>query len=181
LPTAGCDYESEGAMRDALGEAPHMSLSGYSASGTGCSLECRQSCRFEAGADVARCKHAMALRGALWAPSCCSACVWTTMDSASGFATLIASGDLPLVPPLANGTLSAPVRVARIIIGRSTWGPCLICGEADPMVSYTYADRKVVRLHARLRCTLAAGARRRMILAVHSWREIHPVYEWRKE
>ena len=40
------------------------------------------------------------------------------------------------------------VRVTRVIIGRSMWGPCLICGEADPMVSYTYADRKVVRLHA---------------------------------
>src|SRR5258705_11150055 len=40
------------------------------------------------------------------------------------------------------------VRVTRVVIGRSMWGPCLICGEADPTVSYTYAARKVVRLHA---------------------------------
>jgi hypothetical protein len=24
----------------------------------------------------------------------------------------------------------------------------LICGEADPMIAYTYADGKVIRLHA---------------------------------
>jgi len=62
---------------------------------------------------------------------------------------LMASGELPPGGSLADKVLPGQaVRVTRVVIGRSMWGPCLICGEADPMVSYTYADRKVVRLHA---------------------------------
>ena len=60
---------------------------------------------------------------------------------------LMASGDLPA--PLGDKLHPGQaVRVARTVIGRSTLEPCLICGEADPMISYTYANRKVVRLHA---------------------------------
>jgi len=62
---------------------------------------------------------------------------------------LMASGELPPGGSLADKILAGQVvRVTRVVIGRSMWGPCFICGEADPMVSYTCADRKVVRLHA---------------------------------
>jgi hypothetical protein len=62
---------------------------------------------------------------------------------------LINTGELPPTPPLADTSLPGQtVRVIRIVIGRSTPYPCLICGEADPMVAYTYTDGKVVRLHA---------------------------------
>ena len=59
---------------------------------------------------------------------------------------LMASGELPPGPPLANEIL--PASLTRIIIGRLTRGACLICDESGPNVFYTYADRKVVRLHA---------------------------------
>ena len=62
---------------------------------------------------------------------------------------LMASGELPPGGSLADKILPGQVvRVTRVVIGRSMWEPCLICGEADPVVSYTYAGRKVVRLHA---------------------------------
>jgi hypothetical protein len=35
-----------------------------------------------------------------------------------------------------------------MVIGPATQGSCLICDEPKPNVSYTYADRKVIRLHA---------------------------------
>ena len=60
---------------------------------------------------------------------------------------LMTSGDLPA--PLGDKRHPGQaVRVARAVIGRSTLEPCLICGEADPMIFYTYANRKVVCLHA---------------------------------
>ena len=61
---------------------------------------------------------------------------------------LIASGDLPTVPPLESGTFSEPAGIRRIIIERSLPDPCLICGEANPTVAYTYAKGRVVCLHA---------------------------------
>jgi hypothetical protein len=62
---------------------------------------------------------------------------------------LIASGDLPPVHPLTDKTPPGQsVRVTRIVIGPSAREPCLICGEPDPLVSYTYADQRVIRLHA---------------------------------
>ena len=62
---------------------------------------------------------------------------------------LMASGELPPGGSPADKILPAQaVRVTRTAIGRSTLEPCLICGEADPMIFYTYANRKVVRLHA---------------------------------
>lgn len=56
---------------------------------------------------------------------------------------LMASGELPR-PPI---PCQLP-RLTRIIIGEVGRASCLICDEPGPDVSYTYADRKVVRLHA---------------------------------
>jgi hypothetical protein len=62
---------------------------------------------------------------------------------------LMASGELPPGPPLIDEILpSRAVRVTRIVIGRVRRSPCLIGGEPGPNFSYTYADRKVIRLHA---------------------------------
>jgi hypothetical protein len=61
---------------------------------------------------------------------------------------LIASGDLPTISPLASGSLSAPPGIRRISIERSLPDPCLICGEANPTVAYTYGNGRVVLLHA---------------------------------
>jgi hypothetical protein len=59
----------------------------------------------------------------------------------------MASGDLPA--PLGDKLHPGQaVRVTRTVIGRLTLERCLICGEADAMIFYTYANRKVVRLHA---------------------------------
>jgi len=62
---------------------------------------------------------------------------------------LMASGELPPGPPLADKILPGQVaRRTRMVIGPATQGSCLICDEPKPNVSYTYADRKVIRLHA---------------------------------
>jgi hypothetical protein len=62
---------------------------------------------------------------------------------------LMASGELPPGPPLTDKIPPAHVaRLTRTIIGEVWRGSCLICDESGPNVSYTYADRKVVRLHA---------------------------------
>jgi len=61
---------------------------------------------------------------------------------------LIASGDLPTISPLASGALSPPEGIRRISIERSLPDPCLICGEANPTVAYTYAKGGLVFLHA---------------------------------
>jgi hypothetical protein len=62
---------------------------------------------------------------------------------------LMASGELPPGPPLTDKTRLAHVaRLTRTIIGEVWRGSCLICDEPGPNVSYAYADRKVVRLHA---------------------------------
>jgi hypothetical protein len=62
---------------------------------------------------------------------------------------LMASGELPPGPPLADKILPGQVaRLTRMVIGPpATHGLCLICDEPKPNVSYTYADGKVVRLH----------------------------------
>jgi hypothetical protein len=61
----------------------------------------------------------------------------------------MASGNLPPVPPLADkAPLGNAVRVTRVVVGRPMPEPCLICGEANPTVSYTYANGKLVRIHA---------------------------------
>ena len=62
---------------------------------------------------------------------------------------LMTSGHLPPVSTLPDVILPGrAVRVRRVVIGRSTLDPCLICGEPDPMVAYIYTNRRVVRLHA---------------------------------
>ena len=62
---------------------------------------------------------------------------------------LLASGELPPGPPLPDKILPGQVaRRTRMFIGPATRGLCLICDEPKPNVSYTYADGKVIRLHA---------------------------------
>jgi hypothetical protein len=92
--------------------------------------------------------HASVLLGGLW-PSSCSSARMDHRELRTRIRLLMASGELPPGGSLADKILPAQaVRVTRVVIGQSTWGPCLICGDAAPTVSYTYADRKVVRLHA---------------------------------
>jgi len=97
---------------------------------------------------VARPNHALLLPSGLWSLSCCSG----RMDNnelRARIRQLMASGDLPPVHPLIDKTPPGQsVRVTRIVIGPSAREPCLICGEPDPLVSYTYADQRVIRLHA---------------------------------
>ena len=62
---------------------------------------------------------------------------------------LMASGELPPGPPLSGKIIPSQVgRLTRIIIGRGTRGPCLICDKPDANVFYKYADQKVIRLHS---------------------------------
>ena len=62
---------------------------------------------------------------------------------------LLETGELPRTLPAAQkvtpGTLS---RIAQIQVGRVADAACLACGEPDPMVTYSYPDGRVVRLHA---------------------------------
>ena len=77
--------------------------------------------------------------------------VWRSVDHQelrARIRRLIASGELPTISPLASGTVSAPEGIRRIGIERSLPDPCLICGEANPTVAYTYAKGGLVFLHA---------------------------------
>ena len=61
---------------------------------------------------------------------------------------LMASGELPSIPPQPETIIRGrSLRVTRTIIGRATREPCLICGEPDPMLSYTFTDGRVIHLH----------------------------------
>ena len=61
---------------------------------------------------------------------------------------LMASGELPSIPPQAETIIRGrSLRVVRTIVGRATREPCLICGEPDPMLSYTFTDGRVIHLH----------------------------------
>ena len=61
---------------------------------------------------------------------------------------LMASGVLPPQPPQAEKVIRGrSLRLTRTIIGRATQESCLICGEPDPMVTYTFSDRRVIHLH----------------------------------
>jgi hypothetical protein len=96
---------------------------------------------------VSTANHSTVLPGGLWLPSCSSARM-DHRELRARIRLLMASGELPPGGSLADKILPAQaVRVTRVVIGRSTGGPCFMCGDADPTVSYTYADRKVVRLH----------------------------------
>jgi hypothetical protein len=58
------------------------------------------------------------------------------------------SGGLPVGPPPAEKIIRGrSLRVTRTIVGRATLEPCLICGEPDPMLSYTFSNRRVIHLH----------------------------------
>jgi hypothetical protein len=55
---------------------------------------------------------------------------------------------LPVGPPPAEILIRGrSIRVTRTIIGRATREPCIICGEPDPMLSYTFTDGRVIHLH----------------------------------
>ena len=81
----------------ALGKVPHTSLSCWSVDNPANSGP---------GLTVARSNLASVLRGAPWPPSCCSSRV-NHGELRARIRELIAPGDLPAVPPLASGTLSA--------------------------------------------------------------------------
>jgi len=74
---------------------------------------------------VARPNHALLLPSGLWSLSCCSG----RMDNdelRDRIRQLMASGDLPPLPPLADKNLPGrAVRVTRTVVGRSTREPCL--------------------------------------------------------
>ena len=74
--------------------------------------------------------------------------VWTTTSCAPGLVSAWPRVSFHQGTVGDKTHLGRAVQVTRTVIGRSTLEPCLICGEADPMISYTYGNRKVVRLHA---------------------------------
>jgi len=62
---------------------------------------------------------------------------------------LLRSGELPRALPSAQRIdPGSPARMAQIQVGRVAGAACLACGEPDPMVTYSYVDGRVVRLHA---------------------------------
>ena len=72
----------------------------------------------------------------------------STVDLRAKIRLLMASGDLPLGSPLVETTVPGQtIRVTRIVLGQSHTGPCLICGEADATLAYTYSDQRIVHLH----------------------------------
>jgi hypothetical protein len=62
---------------------------------------------------------------------------------------LLQSGDLPRTLPVAQKVApGSPGRIAQIQVGRVADAACPACGDADPQVTYSYPDGRVVRLHA---------------------------------
>ena len=60
----------------------------------------------------------------------------------------MAPGELPPSQPQTETIIHGrSIHVTRTIIGRATLEPCLICGERDPMLSYTFTDGRVIHLH----------------------------------
>ena len=83
----------------------------------------------------------------LWPHSCRS---WVMSEAArrARIRELMASGALPPQPPQAEKVIRGQgLRLTRTIVGRPTREPCLICGEPDPMLAYTFSDGRVVHLH----------------------------------
>ena len=111
-------------------------------------IECRVFCRFEAGADRGTVQPCISIAGRAVASFLLSGARMDHNGLRSRIRQLIASGDLPTISPLASGTLSAPAGIRRISIERSLPDPCVICGEANPTVAYTYAKGRIVFLHA---------------------------------
>jgi predicted nucleic acid-binding Zn ribbon protein len=62
---------------------------------------------------------------------------------------LLSSGTLPRqLPAAAQMDPSRVVASPHIRVGVQAEGHCFVCGEAKPMVSYTYSDGRVIRLHS---------------------------------
>ena len=56
---------------------------------------------------------------------------------------LIEAGILPDMPPVVTS-----IAHGQIVSGQGSDDHCLICGDTDPQVSYTYSNGRVIRLHA---------------------------------
>ena len=62
---------------------------------------------------------------------------------------LPSSGRLPReLPAAAQMDPSRVVAAPHIRVGVQPAEHCFVCGEAQPMVSYTYPDGRVIRLHS---------------------------------
>lgn len=63
---------------------------------------------------------------------------------------LLSSGRLPRQPPAAAQVDPgrAGATVPGIRVGVQAAEHCVVCGEAQPMVSYTYPDGRVSRMHS---------------------------------
>lgn len=61
---------------------------------------------------------------------------------------LLSSGRLPRQLPVAAQRDPSRVVLPRIRVGIQAEEHCFVCGEAKPMVSYTYPDGRVIRLHS---------------------------------
>jgi hypothetical protein len=62
---------------------------------------------------------------------------------------LISSGRLPRqLPAAAQMDPGRVVAVPCIRVGLQVAEHCSVCGEAQPMVSYTYPDGRVIRMHS---------------------------------
>ena len=62
---------------------------------------------------------------------------------------LLSSGRIPRVLPTAAGPKgSGAVSEPRILVGVQPAEHCSLCGEVGPVVSYTYPDGRVIRMHA---------------------------------
>jgi hypothetical protein len=61
---------------------------------------------------------------------------------------LLSSGRLPRqLPAAAQRDPTGVVASPSIRVGLQVGEHCVVCGEAQPMVTYTYPDGRVIRLH----------------------------------
>ena len=87
------------------------------------------------------------IEGRLWPYSCRSG-VMSAATLRARIRELMTSGGLPPQPPQAERVIRGrSLRLTRTIVGRATRESYLICGEPDPMLSYTFSDRRVIHLH----------------------------------
>jgi hypothetical protein len=63
---------------------------------------------------------------------------------------LLSSGQMPrTLPTTVRLEVSRAVAEPRIQVGLHPAAHCFLCGEVAPVVSYTYPDGRVMRLHDR--------------------------------
>jgi hypothetical protein len=67
----------------------------------------------------------------------------TDQSARAKIRALIESGILPDMPPIVTS-----IAHGQIVRGQESDERCLICGNADPQVSYTYSNGRIIRLHA---------------------------------